>query len=447
MSRPREILNQLIYTEFYRNIVRMFSGMFAARLFPSLFALVIVRIYSPENFGLFVLYLTIASVISIFSTGRYEQAIVLTDNLAEQTAIFRFSKKLNLRINALIFLLFVGYLLFFPAKGNTTMALLLLLPLYAYYFAGVQLIRHVLISRKEYTRLSYLEVWRAITIGTLQCLLFLLPKTGLFLGATVAQAIIYYWYDHQIGTKKLFPEISFKADELALAKRYINFPKYSVASELLNFTSSQLPVLLIKPFFGANMLGQYSFPHRYFSIPVQLFSQSIAQVYVKEVGTLKENRNELSRLSYALFRRQVYFSLPPFTVLAIWGEEIFRVLFGPDWSFAGQLAQYIAPWLFAVAVSSPLSSILTAMEKQRESLLFNILLICFRTTALLIGIFVLHNIEWAIALYSLTGFAFFAFLGTYALSLAGVSPGKTTFFVLKLLLLISLPLILLKLWI
>lgn len=446
MASLQKLIRQYFESEFYRNIFRLFSGMVAARLFPSLFALIIVRIYSPENFGTFVLYLTIASAISILATGKYEHAIILSDQPKQRSHIFNFCLKLSLRINGLILIFIVLYLWLCAYHTKTSPILLLLIPVYAYFFAGLQLVRQVLISEKAFKRLSYLEVWRSIATGILQCLLFLYPETGLFIGAVLAQAFIFIIYINQLPKRTFLPGFRFEEEELFLAKRYVNFPKYSVASEILNFTSSQLPILLIKPFFGANMLGQYSFPHRYLSMPVQLFSQSVSQVYVKEIQSMKDNLQNLSKLSNSLFHRQVWLSLPPFAILMLWGEEIFGFLFGPTWAFAGQLAQYIAPWLFAVAVSSPLSSILIVLEKQRESLLFNSFLIVFRIATLLIGIFVLQDIEWTIALYSITGFVFFVLLGGYSLHLVGVPRTKVLRFCAKVVLIISLPLILLKLW-
>jgi O-antigen/teichoic acid export membrane protein len=136
----------------------------------------------------------------------------------------------------------------------------------------------------------------------------------------------------------------------------------------------------------------------------------------------------------------------PFAVLGLWGKPLFGFVFGAEWEFSGYLAQLIAPWLFAVMLVSPLSSVLVVMEKQRISMWYNILLLFARFSSLLFGGFILNDVAWAIGLYSATGFLFFVTLGIYSFKLAGVNIVKTGWFVLKITIMTLLPLILLKIW-
>lgn len=77
MARFQKLFQELTGSEFYRNIAGLFTGVFAARLIPALFALAIARLYLPENFGDFVLFLSIASLFSILVNGGYESALLL----------------------------------------------------------------------------------------------------------------------------------------------------------------------------------------------------------------------------------------------------------------------------------------------------------------------------------------------------------------------------------
>ena len=446
MSAIRNSINDLFQSEFYRNIISLFSGMFLARLFPALFALLIVRIYSPDNFGIFVLYLTLASALSIASTGKFENAIILADTPERKRHLFWLAQKINGIVNGLAAVIIVIYVFIAGIQEKSTIFLLLLIPFYSFFFAAVQLVRNIFISNKSFGRLSSLEIVRSILTGILQCLFFMFPGAGLFLGAVLAQVLTYFLYSRNISETKWTGNIRFSGEEIELGKRYINFPKFSVASEMLNFLSSQLPVFMVKPFFGATMLGLYSFPHRYISIPVQLLSTSISRVYVQKSQSLKDNLPKLGELTFSLFKKQFFTGIIPFAVLSLWGEPIFRFVFGEEWGFSGFLAQLIAPWLFVVMLISPLSSILIVMEKQKFSMLFNGWFLSFRIISLLIGGLVLKDISWAIGLYSLVGFLFFVGIGIYSLKLAGVNLAKTATFVLKILVLILIPLILLRVW-
>ena len=54
MAGYQNVINEIINSEFYRNILRLFSGIFLARLIPAVFALLLARLYAPEQFGEFV---------------------------------------------------------------------------------------------------------------------------------------------------------------------------------------------------------------------------------------------------------------------------------------------------------------------------------------------------------------------------------------------------------
>lgn len=442
----RDNIREMVKGEFYRNIAGLFSGIFAARLIPAVFALAIARLYMPGDFGLFILFLSIASLISIFSTGGYEKAILLANTSKEKGHIFGFALKNNLIVNLIIL---TGIILYIPFSGNTKFSdifMLLLIPAFAFFFGCVQLIRNTLISYKKFKELSLLEIIRAILTGIFQLSFFTFPESGLFAGIVLAQILTFaYFYVRMTELSGINLQF-FKKQEIILARRYINFPKYSVPGELFNYLSSQLPVFMIKPFFGDTMLGLYSFSHRYLSVPVQLTSISIGSVYVQKAQSLKNQLDELSQLTYGLFRRQLLVAIIPFTVLALWGKELFGFAFGQEWKFAGTLGQLIAPWLFAVFVGSPLANILIVREKQRISMIFNIVMLIFRALALAIGGLILKDVSITVAIYSIVGFLFFSFLTIYSLKLAGVAFFKIFWFSVKVIFAVTIPLILIRLW-
>ena len=446
MQLLRNSFRELMNSEFYRNIAGLFSGIFAARLVPALFALIIARLYAPEYFGDFVLFLTIASFLSILATGGYERALLLASEETDKRNIFSFAMKVNLTVN-LVVMMSILILLWVIGDWQTGKIInLFLIPAYSYFFGSVQLIRNLLISNKSFKKLSVLEFSRALLGGVAQTAFFTWPETGLFLGITLSQAFIYFYYALKLPTVSGITFSRFRKDEVRLAKRYVNFPKFSVPSEMFNFLSSQLPVFMIKPFFGDVMLGLYSFSHRYLSIPVQLTSISIGSVYVQKAQSLKDDPSALSALTADLFRKQFRLALIPFTVLTLWGEEIFTLLFGIEWAFSGWLAQIMAPWLFAVYIGSPLATILVVREKQRISMIYNITLLAARALALLAGGLWLKDISITIGLFSATGFLFFTGLTLYSFRLAAVSWSSTLRFAIIHLAIMALPLLLLKTW-
>lgn len=432
-------------SEFYKNIASLFTGMLIARLVPFAFATVIARLYAPSEFGIFVLYLTIASLVSIVATGKFEKAIILAKTNREKQLVVNITQKINTGVSLLTLIPVIALLLLWKMPKEQLYHILLL-PFYTYFFSSIQILRNIYISQQKFTTLSVVEISRAIATGILQCLFFIFPSVGLFTGVVLAQTATFLFFAMKTNEVKYLRGGLLTQRERVIARRFIKFPKYSIVSEVMNFLSSQLPVLLFKPFFGDKMLGLYSFSHRYISSPVQLLSISISSVFIQEASSLNHSPSKQAALSFSLYKKQIVLGLFPFLILALWGEQLFTLFFGADWSFSGFLAQLISPWLFAVVVGSPLSAMLIVKEKQNVSMWYNILLLCARIISLCVGGLIYNDIVIAVALFSATGFVFFVFLTAYSLFLSSVSLKNALLYFLKILI-FAVPIALLKLWI
>jgi hypothetical protein len=75
------------------------------------------------------------------------------------------------------------------------------------------------------------------------------------------------------------------------------------------------------------------------------------------------------------------------------------------------------------------------------------LLLLSRAVVLVIGGLLLKDLSLTVGLFSITGFVFFAFLGIYSLKLAHVNLIEAGIFFLKMFIIFTLPLLLLRIWI
>ena len=64
-------------TEFFKNVATLISGTTFAQAFSVIIYIVLSRIYTEEDFGVFGLYMNILNITIIFSTAKYELAILL----------------------------------------------------------------------------------------------------------------------------------------------------------------------------------------------------------------------------------------------------------------------------------------------------------------------------------------------------------------------------------
>ena len=66
-------------SEFSRNVVTLMTGTTIAQAIPIAISPILTRIYTPEDFGVFAVYLSILTIVAVVATGKYELAIMLPE--------------------------------------------------------------------------------------------------------------------------------------------------------------------------------------------------------------------------------------------------------------------------------------------------------------------------------------------------------------------------------
>ena len=64
-------------SEFSRNVLTLMTGTTIAQAIPIAISPILTRIYTPEEFGIFALYMAFISIGAAIVTGKYEMAILL----------------------------------------------------------------------------------------------------------------------------------------------------------------------------------------------------------------------------------------------------------------------------------------------------------------------------------------------------------------------------------
>ncbi len=81
------MFKKLLKNEYLKNISTVATGTFLSQLVLILFIPILSRIYTPNEFGLYSLFIAFSSSIAIISTFTYERAIVLPKEKTESNFI------------------------------------------------------------------------------------------------------------------------------------------------------------------------------------------------------------------------------------------------------------------------------------------------------------------------------------------------------------------------
>src|SRR5690606_4212429 len=93
-------------------------------------------------------------------------------------------------------------------------------------------------------------------------------------------------------------------------------------------------------------------------------------------------------------------AMPATLVLVIAAPELFAFVFGESWRQAGEFARWMAPWLYMVFITSPLSTLFSIMERQRLGMLFQAGLLLVRALAIFVGASILDDLLLTVMLFA-----------------------------------------------
>ncbi|WP_406656876.1 oligosaccharide flippase family protein [Methanolobus sp. ZRKC2] len=400
---------------FASDVLTLVGGTTFAQILILLAAPILTRLYGPDDFGVWALFISITGIIGVIVCLRYELAIMLPES--DEDAINLLA--LSLAIVLLVSIIMVPLLYIFkdslvsllnsPQLGDYVW----LIPPFI-FISGVFLALNYWNSRtKNFKRLSFARVSSSLSstgtqigagIGGYTSGIGLIA--GSFVGNFISTAVLggQIWKDDH----KLFKIYTHPRKMISGLKRYRKFPLIDSWSALLNSLSWQLPAFILAFFFSPAVVGFYSLGFRLLQMPMNFVGKSLSQVFFQRASIAK-SENNLNLLVENVFRILVVVGMFPILTVTIVGSDIFSVVFGQDWAEAGVYAQILSIWAFTWFISSPLSSIYVVLEEQKFGLKFNIVNFTTRILALSIGGY-LGNARIALFLFAVSGILVYGYL-------------------------------------
>lgn len=348
-----------------KNIATLITGTTVAQAVPILISPILTRLYSPKDFGTLTLYMSISSIFAVIATMRYELAIIQPQNDKDAKAIVIISF-FNIFLLSIITLILVSIYNFFGFKiidNENIRPWLYCIPLSIILIGTFNVSNYYLLRKKSFKSMSNAKMLQGISLSSLQVSFAFFKDIGLILGLIFGQIIssLSIFFKAKKYWKKIeTPSINQIKDNL---KNYKVMPIYSAPGALADSLSQQSPVFFISHFFGELSTGLFGLISRILRLPSSLISASVSQVvYKKIIDDMNEGKKDITKFVFKSFLLLQIIYLPFVILIWFYGEDIFGLVFGPEWKEAGSFAKII---IIAVSIQfsvSPLSSILGLRE-------------------------------------------------------------------------------------
>ncbi len=350
-----------------RNVATLISGTAVAQLLLIGFQLILRRLYEPEDFTAFSVYMSTIGILVIVSTLRYELAVVLPKKDKTGNSLFVGGVFLSFMINVLVLLV----ILFFKSKIIVWLNFpveyqhwLYFIPLSTFLLSSYQMINFWLTRNAAFKSIAINKVMRRSAEGVTQSAIGLKSFSfGLLAGDLIGNVAhilsgIKQMLKHSFSLKGIT-----KQSVRSALKEYGNFPKYQAFPAILNTMAVLLPVFLINKYYIANSVAYFDFSRQILDVPTAFITAALSQVLLKEYSNKRKNQQQIMRGVLKTSSLLALAFLPFLVLIAIWGPEIFSFVFTEKWINSGRYSQIL---IFAFAIQfivSPISIVFTVLEE------------------------------------------------------------------------------------
>lgn len=387
---------------FARNVITLMTGTSIAQAIPIAISPILTRLYTPEEFGVFALYMAVASIVAVLVTGRYELAIMLPKKDSDAINIVVLSMGLSCIISSLLLAIVVVF--------NSQITHLLGAPdisSWLYFVPASTLLMGIYQSlnywsnRKGHYKRMALSRMMQSSSGSM-------AQLGGGYGAMSASGLVGGQIIGQGFSTALLVQLIYREDQselkkisrnriFALAKKYSSFPKYLMLGQLANAASGQMPLLLLSLFFGPATAGFYSLSQRTLSAPMALVGGAIGDVFRREAATIYNEIGNCKDIYLKTIVRLMIFAILPIVPVLLFGPWLFAFVFGEQWRTSGEIASMISVMVFFQTMSSPLSQTVLLAGMQVIDLGWQILRFLFSVGSFYFGYVLFDDYMMAIA--------------------------------------------------
>lgn len=346
------------------------SGTSLAQVLALLAAPFLARIFSPADFGVFAIVLSVSFTAGSVAALRFEMAIPLArdDRDAHGLLVLGLCALFITGTLGLVSVLSFGGAAASLLNAPDVQPWLLLAPLLSTFLGLILLLSQMAVRQRRYAaigRRSVLQQVLTISVQLTAGLAHVRPG-GLIVGLAAGQAGAVLSLLSGAGLRSEDARAGRVPGRLRfLLKRYRNCPLFLTPSGLANALGQQGPLLLMAFFYSTSVAGLFGLAQRVLLVPISSIGQSVSQVYLGELARMNEGSAKRSRdLFISTSRRLCVISATLTIPIFLCAPALFQFVFGDRWASSGDYGRAIALTLFAQLVVAPVSQTLVMLERQ-----------------------------------------------------------------------------------
>ncbi|WP_102335503.1 lipopolysaccharide biosynthesis protein [Salimicrobium jeotgali] len=405
----KHLIHKLLKSQFIRKTMIMISGTAGSQAIILLASPFITRLYGPEAFGVLGVFMAVSAIMIPASVFGYPIAIVLPKEDKEAVALTKISLLLSVAVTSFTLIIVWAFgeellSLFNFAEINDY---IFFIPLVIFFGGLLQIFQQWSLRLQEFSVIAKANLYYSFMVqgGIVGIGLFypvaLILITMNTLGRFFKIIFLVIGNMKKRDLKEIYqgPIPSLKT----IAYKYKNFPTYRAPEMLISGLSQNIPIVLLSSMFGPAAAGFFTLGRRVMAAPTTIIGKAVGDVFYPRINQAYHSQENLQHL----IKKSTFFlaiaGFIPFGLVIIFGPLFFEFVFGSEWKKAGEYARWIALAAFFGFINQPSVKSLPVLSALRFHLVFTIILLLVRVSALFVGSFVFNDDLVAIALFSSSG--------------------------------------------
>lgn len=403
-----------------RSIAKLGGAVVLARVISALGYVAVARLYTPQDFGVFAVYLGASVVMTSIAGATYDRAIVSAPSSRRALSLLTIALSLSVMLAVGMWLVLMCVQ---QPLGEAT-------GLYAYGWlfwavpigmvlkAGYRSVEQWAIRQGRFRAQGIAHVGGAVALVTLQVSLAFSALAGPYaliiadlIGGCAALAIICFAEGRDI--RRTWCQ--YRRRLVLLSSLWRWRPTYTLPSALLGIAAHTAPVLVIAPIFSASIVGQVAMAVRILDLPYQLAASVFSNIAFHRIAASRPTE-QMSAFRQAI-RQNLLLAIGVYGIAALFSLVVVPFVLGAQWIMAAQLLIVLAPFYVGLFTTAPLMFIYIVMDAEPRMLRSRLLVVGAVLPAWASGWIISYPL-WVFAIFSAAGVAAFGltFFDMYALA-------------------------------
>lgn len=387
------LYNRVQNSEYASNFKKLATATILSQIIIIFSSLFTTRLYSPETFGTWALFISFVSVLSHLVIAGYQNTIIISQDPKETDQLLVSCFVLVFLFSLLIFsIMTIGEEYLKKTFKAEKLYFWWHFIIFIVIIHGLTIILQNYFNRyKKYKILARIQIYKSILylIAVISFGYLKLSFSGLFFAELIASLSIFFFLIYRIDLKKFF-FLRINIQTFLILKKYKKFPIFHLTGSFINILSSLMPIFFLTKYFSEAIVGYYVLAFKSIFVPLSFVSNTVSTLNMKKVSDLLHSKSNTIKYFFKISIILFSIIIIPGFILIIFGPEIFIFIFGKNWQIAGEFAAIVMPAAIVMFVVSPISSVMTAVNKLD---LYFIWSFSYFLACLIFFIFFSHDLE------------------------------------------------------